>query len=140
VIIEPTPAGLTAHPVDGRIRLWDDSLAEVAPGQSSSTFHGKAEVVCELATSPAPLRAIYIADGSGTSVSIERLSRRDALMSLASHGYRLDPTSRPLLEREVAFFELIAANVPVSTLRYPRGFNRLEEVHAAIGRDLDAST
>lgn len=83
-----------------------------------------------------PLRALYVLDRG--ELGITPLSQRDAIVELARHLYRVDPTDRARLLRELDRLAELTRLVPVRRLRYPRRFDALPAVVDAILADLSA--
>ncbi len=124
-----------SSPVETVVRLWEDSRHRIAPSHPMSHALGKAMLDMPHAIEALPLGSIYLL-GQGAEIEIEPITKRDAVVALARHAYRLDPTSAHLLKLEMEFFEAIVERAPVATLRYPRAFEALPHVHRAICADV----
>jgi len=66
----------------------------------------------------------------------EPLSRRDALMELLPHVFRLDVTDRRMLVRQLDFLERLVTSTPVRRLHFPSSFDALAPLRDAILNDL----
>jgi len=119
----------------GWVRLRDSTLE--ALGESGRVRNGKTAVDRAHDTEPRRLARIFVLGPASAQVDVSPVSRRDAALLVASHLHRLDPQSPDLLRSELGFVESIAARVPLRRLAFPRAFDRLNEVQAAIERDLE---
>lgn len=84
-----------------------------------------------------PLSALYVLDRG--EIGITPLTQRDAIVELARHLYRIDPTDRTRLLRELDRLAELTSLVPVRRLRYPHRFDALPDVAATILADLSRS-
>ncbi len=133
-------AEILAHPSYASTRLWPESagalFADRAALPLASPRTAKLRAALPAASEPMPLRRVYlIQPGDGAPV-ITHLSRRDALVALTAHLYRLDTTDRTRLEGELDLLEKVVSRVPVARLSYRRAYADLPAVRAAILADL----
>ena len=128
-----------AHPGVFSIRLWDDSARQLLSAEDAVSRSPAGKTVLtsvadeRVMTESAPLAAIYAlrpvsAERATAAVTRERLSPRDAVLTLVTHtkiGSLLSP-----LDAAGSFSKLssVTAHVPVYTLGVVRDFGRLREV------------
>lgn len=139
--IEDTPGGYMVAPSHPSIRLWQDShqalvtpTAQLAPPVQHTT---KARILADdtlaYCDEPMPLRRVYfLGEGTARTPTIDPLNPRDALIALVAHSFLLDLDARDLLAEH---FDQLARMVHLSLyyrLDYPRRYNALGEVHAAV--------
>ncbi len=88
-----------------------------------------------------PLRALYLlgeSEAEGRGVTIEPLAPTDAVLEILRQTAAWSLYSPDLAGRHLAMCARIAETVPVRRLSYPRRFEILPEVAAAIRADLQA--
>ncbi len=83
--------------------------------------------------------AIIFVLAAGETVSVAPLGLRDAMVELARHLYRIDPTDRSRLGRELTQLERLARSTPVRRLGYPRRLDAAESVREAVSAELEAA-
>jgi hypothetical protein len=141
LVIEERAAEYWVAPSHPSIRLWDDSqealvrlgapTAEPVPFTSKTRFLAGDEIpFCD---EPRPLRRVYfLGDGTSARVSIEQVSKSDALIELVRHSFLLDIEARELI---AAHFDrlsrLVAAGICFK-LDYPRTYVSLPDVRQAV--------
>jgi hypothetical protein len=141
LVIEERAAEYWVAPSHPSIRLWDDSqealvrlgapTAEPVPFTSKTRFLAGDEIpFCD---EPRPLRRVYfLGDGTSARVSIEQVSKSDALIELVRHSFLLDIEARELI---AAHFDrlsrLVAAGICFK-LDYPRTYESLPDVRQAV--------
>ena len=88
----------------------------------------------------APLRALYVLRPrrTGGAVTIRSLSPRRAFVELTRNTFNACVLDTARLTRQFDLAARVAAAVPVKTLTYPRGLDRLAAVRAAIEADVTA--
>ncbi len=141
LVLERGAEGYAVLPSHPSIRLWADSAdaliqpgAETAPAvcyTPKARFLAGAQVpFCDRAR---PLRRVYfLGDGSAETVTIEPLRPAEALVAWVQHSFLLDVEAQPRL---ASHFDQVAslAELPIHyRLDYPRRYDALAEVHAAI--------
>ena len=84
-------------------------------------------------TSAQRLAAVYVLRSG--ELGVEAMGLRDAIVELARHLYRVDPTDRARLLSELDRLERLARGVPVRILSYPRRFDAIGEVRQLIIAD-----
>jgi hypothetical protein len=128
-------------PSSPAIRLWNDSKSALMTGTAvldePVAYTNKSRLLScgELpyCDTPQPLMAAYfLGDGSSESISIESLSQADAFMGWVNNSFLLDiEDQRRLAEHFKQVAEL--AVMPIAfRLDYPRRYDRLPEVAAAV--------
>lgn len=123
-----------ALPSSTWVRVREPALREV--GGAGTLRAGKLAVERPSAAEPRPLARIYALEVGDEGVLIEPCSRRDGMVLLASQLHRLDTKDPTLLGAELTFVEAVATRVPMRRLRYPRSFDVMAAVEAAIDQDL----
>jgi hypothetical protein len=138
--VEAGEAGVVAHPSYASARLWPESASALFPGGAAlplaSPRTGKLRAALPAASEPMVLRRLYLLDEAEGAPSITRLSRRDALVALTAHLYRLDPGDRVRLAGELDLLEKVVSLVPVARLAYRRSYAELLAVREAVVADL----
>ena len=148
--LQPHRQGLTAIPAYPGLRLWQDSLAALGaagrPTQAVAHYTSKQRLATPNRLGHAPaaphrLAAIYAlrrrpAEPAPRPAQSETLSRRDALMELLPHVFRMDVTDRNMLARQLDWLTQLVASAPVHRLHYASSFDALDPVRDAILSDL----
>lgn len=141
LVVERAARGHLALPSHPSIRLWEDSAeALIAPGTPSApplSYTSKARFLAgdrlAFCVEPQPLRHVYfLGDGSAGDISFRRLSGPDAMIEWVRHSFLLDVEEKP---RIASHFDQVAAlaNEPIHyALDYPRRYDDLAGVRAAI--------
>ena len=86
-----------------------------------------------------PVGALFIIEKPHAHAEheIDRLSELDALQGVLSHARRFDPTAPSSHRRHLQNFLEIALALPVFSVRYSRGFDRLDTLLSALIRAAD---
>lgn len=141
LVVEPTADGHRILPSHPSIRLWEDSEAAlIAPGvriapalpfTPKSRFLAGDEI--RFCDQPRPLRRVYfLGNDKVATLEFQRLSAAEALVECVKHSFLLDVEEKPRL---ASHFDQVAklANQPIHyRLDYPRRFEDLALVRAAI--------
>ncbi len=139
LVLEPAGGGFQVVPSHPSLRLWSDSAALLAGGPNLASsgddskvrvYAGQQMAHCGQAR---PLRrAYFLGDGGARSFTCERMSATEALVAWVSHSFLLDLDQQPDLAHHFNHIAVLA-NLPVAyRLDYPRRFEDLPRVHAAI--------
>ena len=138
--VEPVAEGILAYPSYPSVRLWAESagalFSDPAALPLASPRTSKLRASLPAATESTLIRRLYLIESSDDAPAITRLPRREALMRLAVHLYRLDPRDRARLTGELDLLERVVSTVPVAVLAYRRAFAELPAVRRAIAADL----
>jgi hypothetical protein len=141
--VEVAGADVLAHPSYASARLWAASAEALFADRGAlplaSPRTAKLRAALPVAGAPLPLRRLYLLAVAEGAPAITHLSRRDALVALTSHLYRLDAGDRGRLAGELDLLEKVVARVPVAGLAYRRAYGDLPAVRAAIVADLSPS-
>ena len=141
LVVEPTADGHRILPSHPSIRLWEDSeTALIAPGVRTAPalpFTPKSRFLAgdeiHFCDQPRPLRRVYfLGNGKVATLGFQRLSAAEALVEWVKHSFLLDVEEKPRL---ASHFDQVAklANQPIHyRLDYPRRFEELAWVRAAI--------
>jgi hypothetical protein len=141
LVLEPAGDGYAVLPSHPSIRLWADSEAALIDPATATApavcYTSKARFLAgdrvRFCDQPRPLRRVYfLGDGSADAVTIEPLNPAQALIEWVKHSFLLDIEERPRL---ASHFDAVArlANHPLHfRLDYPRRYDALPEVRAAI--------
>lgn len=127
---------VVAHPSSAWVRLRDETFDRL--GEPGTFRGGKTSVERQSESQPGALCCIYALGPASDAVGFRAVTRRDAIVVLASQLHRIDPSSRALLGAELEFIDAVTSRVPVRRLDYPRDFETFDEVEAAIIADLSA--
>lgn len=143
-----SPPRILAHPGFPRIKLMADSARALIGNGSVGRplLPGSDKLVFPLArhhcvSGPRPLRAIFVLSSPVASpkrrrVTIRRLSRRRACLTLIANAFNLVVTDPSRLARQFGWAAAVAATVPVKSLAYPRDLSQLPSVLGALYADL----
>lgn len=129
-----------AHPGHPSIRLWDDSrtaLLEAVTMSDPVAYTSKARILSATGlvrcAVPRPLAAAYfLGDGAADGIELRSVSGADAVAAWVAHTFILDPKDSVVLLRHFDAITTLAARVPCYHLDYPRRYDALDEVRAAI--------
>ena len=148
LVLTPDRAGFVAHPGPPRIKLFPEIARAVFGKNVRGTRVAKAtpKMVIPLrrhhaAASAVPLRTMYVLPPPGrarlsTTVSIRRISKREACLALLRNAFNTSVTEPQRLRRQFAFAAAIAANVPIKQITYPRTIASLASAREAILADV----
>ncbi|MBK9123580.1 MAG: hypothetical protein IPM16_10750 [Chloroflexi bacterium] len=135
---------ITAAGIYPGMRLWPDSVEALGTSEDESTpmahYSSKRRIAVnaeqdDVRTNPIPLLNAYLLappDEPETAISITEIPPHERVIHLLEHSFRLDPTDR---ERNAAEFERLTAlaeRLPMYRLQYPRRYDALPDVRAAI--------
>ena len=141
LVVEPIADGHRILPSHPSIRLWEDSEAAlIVPGVRTAPalpFTPKSRFLAgdeiRFCDQPRPLRRVYfLGNGKVATLEFQRLSAAEALVEWVKHSFLLDVEEKPRL---ASHFDQVAklANQPIHyRLDYPRRFEDLAWVRAAI--------
>ncbi len=132
-----------ARPTYPSLRLWPESVAGVysepptlAPMAQYSTKQRVVLTQDDFSGEPLPLAAIYVlapvAETGAATISLTKLSPRDACMAIVANSFQLDLTDTRRAAALLAKAAKVAKQVPAFRLTYPRDFALLPSVRAAI--------
>ena len=145
--LEPTNRGIVAVPAYSSLRLWEDSMNALFPGENHSIevsqYSRKRQVIldsglAEGADSPIRLAAMFILgdpsiEPTNDDVTIDSIGGMDAVMALTSSTFPLDVVGKDALRRNFkAVAAVAAAGVPIYQLNYKRRYSLLPEVRNAV--------
>jgi hypothetical protein len=148
LVIEEDPTRCSVLALYSSLRLWPSALTALDGGASpSSPMAGYSQKRRRVISQTAsigwrPLRAIFVLSEAPKadnvrSVTVSRLSARDACVELIRSSFQLDledhRNATDMLQRTAR----IADRLPVLRLDFPRDFDRLPEVRNSILRHLD---
>lgn len=142
LLLMKSGGGYRVTPNHPSIRLWNDSQEALVPTDAAVappvSFTNKARVLAgdELphCHEPRPLLAAYVLEGeaSGTDVAIRTASMAETVMAWIRNSFLLDMTDPALVARHFENTSLLAEAIPTFHLDYPRQYDRLPDVQAAI--------
>ncbi len=138
--LEPTAEGYLAFPSLDSVRLRLDSETALFPGLSSDldqSSHEKsllqAGTTMPHQSHPVPLQALYfLGEGTADQVEFSRLAPGEALIALIRHAFILDVDDRARVRANFERLADLSEAVPIFTLDYPRRFDKLGDVIAAV--------
>ena len=144
LIVRERAGGLLAMTSYAGLRLWPDAIASLAiePAGATPVAHycDKRRVPRDDAAidTAVPLRRIYVlaTGASDDDVRIETTSRRDAVVQLLTHAYRITPGDAEAAAAELAQIDRVCSVCSVERLAYPRSFAVLDAVRTAVLEDL----
>ena len=143
IVLTPGKRCTMALPTYRSLRLWPDSVAGIYPEAAPRVapmahYSTKQRVLVDDGSPPAPeplpLAAVYVLSSTADTktTSISRLSARDACMAIIRNAFQLDVTDRNRTADLMSKAGDVAEQVPVFALSYPRGYEHLPAVRAAV--------
>jgi hypothetical protein len=122
------------------LRLWDDSrttLFQDLQVRLVSQYNSKKRVTSNHVLTPdfRPVHHLYVLappNENDPSIEITRLPLQKSLMTLVEYAFRLDFKNQSLIKEEFYKIADISSLVPCFHLSYPRSYERLPQVMAAI--------
>lgn len=144
LLIRPKRDLLMAYPGPPRIKLLPDSAALINGPEMGVEMNPrvakKVIPICgnQFQKSPVPLQALYILEQTPISsrTKISKEARGKGLLELIRHSFNLAVRDSERLELQFRWAARIASTVPIKRVAYPRSFDKLSEVQAAILADL----
>lgn len=144
LLLEESADGLRVKPHVANIRLWPDSMAAIAPAgcdieqaQGSAKPRVVAGTGMPHAGDALPLRKVYVlGDAAVDHPRLERLSLADAVIGWASNRFVLDLKDRQRLAANLGWAARVVAHIPACRLDYPRRYDALGHVVAAVVADV----
>lgn len=138
VLLEESAEGLRAVPSYPGLRLFSDSSAAAAlrPAGTEESDSTKRRMVHAMRpdmfqSAAAPLGRIYVLS-DGPTLSIDRVSRRDAAIEILRHVYRADIDDPHALRRQLDAIAGVSSALDVWILTRPRDFSKAAEVARAV--------
>ena len=145
LIVRQRHSGIVAMTSYSGLRLWPDTVAALAidTAGATSVAHYCDKQRVPGATAPfdvaVALCRIYVLaqdDQLRDGVTIETMSRRDAVVELLRHAYRIAPRDRDRAADELDRIDRVCDVCAVKRLAYPRRFAALGTVRAAVLEDI----
>ena len=138
---------LLAEPHAPWIRLWDDSVEALVPdGQAPVVAPGSPKPQLEAGgqlphcATALPLARVYVlGDGEAGSAAVAPILPAQAAIMWTRNAFVLDIKSPTVMARSFEAAARLAAALPMRTLDYPRRYDALDEVVAAVLADLEAA-
>jgi hypothetical protein len=145
LVLRDNGGGFSAAAGPPRLKLFPAPARRLlGRGLRGTPMNGRgSKLVFPLGTCPTPeatpLRALYVLRRrTGGVVVIRPLSPRRAFVELTRNTFNACVLDAGRLARQFDLAARVAAAVPVKTLTYPRGFDRLATVRAAIEADVSS--
>lgn len=138
VALELAGGDYLVQPMRPVLRVFGDSaeyLLGEEPGGRDSTSKEEVDASGKLpfAKASAPLRHIFLlGPGDAPEVAITRLSEPEAMAQLMQQAFVLDVEDKPRLRAHFERIANLAGKVPCHALDYPRRYDQLPKVIAAI--------
>ncbi|MBA3974972.1 MAG: hypothetical protein C0504_12245 [Candidatus Solibacter sp.] len=138
---------LFAYPSHPSIRLWEDSQEALLGGDIRFAppvdYTSKARILAgeslRFCDEPRPLQRVYFLRDDGVEDAVTTpMSPGEALMELTKHSFLLDIEERELIANHFDRLARMVAQPVFRRLDYPRRYDELGMVRAAIERDLEA--
>jgi len=144
--LERTADGYNVIPSHPSIRMWDDTqealrtdlMTKAAPVQyteKARVFAGSDLPFCN-ETRPL-IAAFFLGENETDKTVFHRLKGADALASWMSNMFVIDVTDRKRIRQNLDVVAEIAETVPSIALNYPRRYEKLVDVRAAILAETD---
>ena len=131
-------SGYAARPNRPSFRLWQDSEAIVLGSEMPEEYEDdksrvEASPALPFQPEPLPLRAMYfLGAGDSAEPSITELPALDIVAELMNHTFFLDAEDRSRMKRHLDVLTRLAEAVPGYALDFPRDYERLPDVIAAV--------
>jgi len=144
LVLTRSRSGVLAQATYASVRLWPQAVAglftDVPPLGLMAQYSPKKRLLVQRVSKgeavQLPLAALYVLAPETHSVwptiSLARLSQRDACMAIIQNSFQLDVSDRRRVARLLEDAAAIAAIVPTFELAFPREYDRLAEVRATI--------
>ena len=141
LVIEEAAGNYFVLPRQPWIRLWDDSheavLRESVAGERTASYSSKTRFVAagdmRHCDEPRRMRHIYFLGERHTDgIAFEECPSSDAVVALVSHSFLLDIQARSAIAAHFEGLTRLVRAVPCFRLDYPRRFDALPDVRAAI--------
>ena len=143
LMLEREPDGsywaLPSHPW---IRLWEDSQSSVLPAgamaepkvalTAKSLFSACGGKIQYCKSKRRLLKVYFLGDGSAKSVCIEPVRNAESLMCWLRNSFQLEVTNRSVLTSRFDDLGRLARELETYLLDYPRSFEELPDLRAAI--------
>jgi hypothetical protein len=145
LLVREHDAAVVALPSYPGLRLWPDAVAslsiDTAGARAVAHYSQKRRVLLTPSAADCralPLTRIYVLapDDAAEEVSIVPLSRRETLIELLTHAYRLELDERRAVAAELDRVDLVSRACPIRRLRFPWAFASLPHVRDAVLEDL----
>lgn len=139
--LEQTADGYNVLPSHPSVRMWDDTQAalhtDLMAKAAPVTYSSKARVLAGVdlphcAEARPLLAAFFLGDGDTHETSFKKLRGADALTGWMSNIFILDVTDRKRISHNLDVVAKIAESVPSFALDYPRRYEDLADLRAAI--------
>lgn len=139
--VSETPQGFLVHPSHPSIRLWQDSRERLvshdanvaAPIQYSEKSRVLSDERLPHVDRVLPLRLLYVMANEGVrNIEIEELTPAEALIGLVGHSFLLNIDDRSVMARHFERLSRMVESLPVFRLDYPRRYEQLPQVRAAV--------
>lgn len=143
LLIEAEDTCIKAIPGYRGLRLLPQSIKalfkETPGGKPMASYSDKNRVRLSASSQvgPVKLAALFVLnksdlDGDVNTINLSPLSKRDACMELVRNSFQLDVSDQKEAVKLFAEASVVAEQLPVFALSYPRDFSRLPAVHEAI--------
>ena len=144
LVLRDDADGFAAAAGPPRLKLFPEPARRLlGPGLRGTPMNGRGgKLVFPLgaraACRAAPLRALYVLrpERRVRPITIRTLAPRRAFVELTRNTFNACVLDAPRLARQFELAARVAMRVPVKTLTYPRGLDRLASVRAAVEADL----
>lgn len=140
VKLSPASPNWQAVPMNSTLRLFPDARKAIFPKTGASTAPldaGHKDKICfETALASAPLVAVFRLCPPARTIHVRRLSPAQGCMAIVANSFAMEPSDPEEGKRRFSLAAEAARVTPVFDLHYPRDFDALPAVHAAISDTL----
>ena len=149
LLVEESDEGCRVRPSHASLRLWSDSVEAIVGNDIQKagpiSYSDKAQLLAGEALAfcneSQPLAVAYVLEQSDVpSVLIRELTGLDRYMAWLGNSFLLDVVDNDLLARHFDWTHRISGKVPTFALDFPRDYDILPEVRAAIREHAGALT
>jgi hypothetical protein len=148
LVLSESRRGILAYPGPRRIKLMPEAARSLMVGSASGIPMNPLtrKLIIPLKgigrpQAPVPLKAIYVLPyprprSPRRTISVRRLTPRQAFLALMRNVFNTAVVDPDRLTRQFRLISVLASQVPVKALSYPRTFKILPDLRAAILSDL----
>ena len=149
LLVEESDDGCRVRPSHASLRLWNDSVEAIVGNDIQTagpiSYSDKAQLLAGEALAfcneSQPLAGAYVLEQNDvSSVLIRELTGLDRYMAWLGNSFLLDVVDNDLLARHFDWTHRISGKVPTFALDFPRDYDILPEVRAAIREHAGALT
>jgi hypothetical protein len=145
IVISETGGKITGRAIYRSLRLFPDSIdaliprsARLSPVASYTTKQNVAFADDCPSNETTPIRAAFLLGPTrGDAILIEPMNASDACMAIVEHSFWMDPADLDRTKKRMLQASVMARQIPMFRLTYPRSYSRLPAVQDVLATVLD---